>query len=109
MVPVFEFQIAEIFKRLLSDSRLEGTKLSNEMKKFLENFNINVHYEVANCMAMLCNRLTELREVDVSAAVALDTSPVGKAVLPVHRLKVRHTKSRQLCKFDLRHAVVVCF
>lgn len=64
IVQVLEVQLAESLKRLQSDIRLGGAKVSKNIKKALEDFHVVAHLEAANCVALLSSRLADVRKVD---------------------------------------------
>lgn len=74
MEHVLKVHLRRSLKHLHGDFRLEGEKVSIEMKIILKDCDVCAQREVANCAAMLSNRLAEVRMDDVSAPLALDTS-----------------------------------
>lgn len=70
MAQVFETQLAKSQNRLKSDFRLEGAKVSNEMKTGLKDSNAVAHRKAANCVVMLQNLVAVMRKADTNHAPA---------------------------------------
>lgn len=64
-----------------SDFRHERGKVTNVIKKGLENCNVGANPEVANCVAMLSNHLADFGKVDANEALESETLLDGEAFI----------------------------